>query len=82
MHEKLNESVKVLVSFDGLKVKPIFFEWRGKKYKVQKVNLIYQAREEGKKIFYFSVNDEANCFNLRFDPEGLSWSLTELYSDG
>lgn len=82
MHETVNEPIKVLVSFNGLKVKPMVFEWRNKKYQVKKINLIYEAREEGKKVFYFSVSDEANCFNLRFDSGELSWRLEEIYNEG
>lgn len=81
MQELINEPIKALVSFNGIKVKPVAFEWRGKKYQVDKVNLVYHATEEGKKIFYFSVTDQANCFNLRFNPENMQWRLNEIYNE-
>jgi len=82
MYEFVNEPIKVLVSFHGQKIKPLTFEWRGKRYLVDKVNLVYHAAEEGKKIFYFSVNDRVNCFNLRFDPETMQWRIQEVYNEG
>ena len=82
MHELINEPIKVLASFNGVKVNPIAFEWRNKKYQIDKVNLVYHANEEGRKVFYFSVTDQANCFNLRFDPEELTWRINEIYNEG
>ncbi len=82
MHELINEPIKILVSFNGTKVRPVAFEWRNKRYEICQLNLVYHATEEGRKIFYFSVSDEANCFVLRFDPETMQWRIQEVYNEG
>lgn len=79
MHEKINEPVEVLVKFNLNKVEPTFFKWRGKTYRIEKINLVHKERLGGDKIYYFSVSDEVNFFRLAFSTRDLSWKLEELY---
>ncbi|MDP2708428.1 MAG: hypothetical protein Q8O93_00025 [bacterium] len=81
MHEKINELIEALVDFKGAKVCPKFFKWRGKTYRVEKINLVHCERLGGDKIYYFSVSDNANFFRLAFSTADLSWRLQELYYD-
>ncbi len=81
MHEKINEPVEVLVKFNKEKVEPTFFKWRGKTYRVEKINLVHKQRDGNDKIYYFSVSDSANFFRLAFFTRDLSWKLEELYYD-
>ncbi|MDO8593093.1 MAG: hypothetical protein Q7R92_05005 [bacterium] len=82
MHEKINEPVEVLVKFNQAKVEPAFFKWRGKTYRVEKINLVHKERLGNDKIYYFSVSDEVNFFRLAFSTRDLSWRLEELYYEG
>lgn len=82
MFETINESVKVLVSFDKNMVKPLAFYWANKKYEIEKVNLIHEARRGDHKIYFFSVSDSVNFYRLSFDTKTLEWNLEEMYSDG
>lgn len=81
MHEKINEPVEVLVKFNQTKVEPTFFKWRGKTYRVEKINMVHKERLGNDKIYYFSVSDNANFFRLAFSTADLSWKLEELYYD-
>lgn len=56
--------------------------WQEKNYDIKHVNLIHTGREGTKRIFYFSVSDDANAFKLKLDPDVLEWRLVELYTDG
>ncbi|KKQ53810.1 MAG: hypothetical protein US74_C0058G0006 [Parcubacteria group bacterium GW2011_GWA2_38_13] len=42
MHEVLNDPISILVSFSEDKVLPLFFKWRNKKYKIEKLNLVHK----------------------------------------
>jgi len=90
MHEKVNEPIEVLVKFNpsassgqvNKMVEPTFFKWRGKTYRVEKINLVHKERLGDDKIYYFSVSDNANFFRLAFSTADLGWRLEELYYDG
>jgi hypothetical protein len=80
MHEFLNDPVDVAVDFSGLKVRPQRVRWGNHTYDIQKTNLVHGAREGTKRIFYFSVSDDANFMKLRLDTETLEWRLVEVYA--
>ena len=61
---------------------PLFFKWRNKTYKIEKINLVHKERDGNDKIYYFSVSDNANYFRLAFFTRDLSWRIEELYYEG
>jgi hypothetical protein len=71
------ESIKVLVQFEGTKVEPLMFKSAGRVYKLKKVNLVYHFRQGERSIFRFYVSDEANSYQLRFEPDIMQWFLEE-----
>ena len=79
MNETLDEKIDLLVSFNGKTIFPLFMKWRKKKYKIERVNLIYTNNEEGARVHYFSVDDGINYFKIRFNPETMQWKIKELY---
>lgn len=82
MLEKLDESIDVIVSFKSEKVLPVFFKWRNKTYKVEKLNLTHKKQDGNDKVYYFSVSDKANYFCLAFFTRDLSWRIQELFYEG
>jgi len=82
MLEKINEPVEVLVKFISQKVEPAFFKWRGKTYRIEKINMIHKERDGNDKIYYFSVSDKVNYFRLAFFTRDLSWRIEELFYEG
>ncbi len=81
MHQLLNESVDVDVTFRGKRIHPNRIRWGQRIYDMPDVNLVHQAHEGRKRIFYFSISDKTNFMKLRFDPELLEWKLVEFYTD-
>lgn len=79
MHEQVDEAVDVIASFSGTKVKPLAFLRQGREYQIEKINLVYSASEDGTRVYYFAVSDQAHYFNLRFNPATLQWRLREIY---
>lgn len=82
MHEVLNEPISILVNFSNNKVLPLFFQWRNKKYKVEKLNLVHKKRDGEDTIYYFNVTDKTNYFKLSFTTKDLRWRMEELYYEG
>ena len=82
MLEKIDEPIEVLVNFNQHRVMPTFFKWRGKTYRIEKLNLVHKERSGNDKIYYFSVSDKVNYFRLAFFTRDLSWRIQELFFDG
>ncbi len=80
MHEYMNEPIEVNVDFRGRRVWPKHILWNGREYDIDRVNLVHGAREGQRRIFYFSVSDNANFMKLRLDTETLEWRLVEVYA--
>ncbi len=71
------QPIKVLIQFDGPKIKPLAFRRNDRLYKNLKLNLVYHFKEGGQTIFRFFMSDEANSYQLRFEPETLEWFLED-----
>lgn len=82
MLEKLDEQIDVLVKFGHKNILPVFFKWRGKTYRIEKLNLVHKERDGDDKIYYFSVSDKTNYFRLAFFTRDLSWRIQELFFEG
>ena len=79
MHQLLNEPIDVTVDFRGARPRPHRVIWGGRTYDIQRVNFIHAVQEGRKRIYYFSVSDNANFMKLRFDTETLRWNIAEIY---
>lgn len=77
--EKVNEAIRVAVDFAGPKVRPLAFVWSGKKYTIEKVNLMYKRQLGDRFLWCFAVSDSANSYVLLYDPEDMRWTLEEIY---
>ena len=81
MHETINEPVDVLVDFAGAKVKPLEIRWNKRIYPIASVNLVHATHEGEKRVYFFSVSDQAHMFTLKLYPELLQWTLVSVYEE-
>lgn len=80
MYETVNEKVKMMASFDKGTCLPVVFKWKGRNYKIAKVNLAYQERDGRSINYYYSVEaDTGAVFKLRYNDEKLIWWLEEYW---
>lgn len=82
MHEITNEPISIIVHFDQNKVLPLYFKWRNRRYKIDRLNLVHKKRDGKDTIYYFNVTDKTNYFKLSFSTKDLGWKMEELYYDG
>ncbi|HCJ52478.1 MAG: hypothetical protein A2898_04345 [Candidatus Kerfeldbacteria bacterium RIFCSPLOWO2_01_FULL_48_11] len=76
--ERMREPIRVVVDFDGVKVRPLAFLRAGKRYDVERVNLVYRKRVGSRYVWCFAVSDGGNTYGLEYDPERLIWVLSEI----
>jgi len=80
--EKLQEKVRVFADFQSTQVRPIaFIRKTGRRYDIQKVNLVYRKRVGDKYHWCFACSDDANTYVLLYNPEDLVWTLREIQMD-
>lgn len=76
--EQVHEPIRVVASFDGPKVRLHSFEWRGRIYQVESVNLFHIEKDAKKSLYHFAVSSAGNDYDIVFDPISLSWKLQEV----
>ncbi len=78
---KTNKHTDVLVIFTEKGPRPYALKWAGKKYLIEKINLVYEKRSGDGKLVYFSVTSQSNYFKLVFDTNNLNWQIEEIYHE-
>ena len=74
---ELNDPIQAGVLFAGSQVRPVWFRWRGRTVRVQKVTFRWCSMQGRERLSHFSVTDGTNLFELTFHAQGLTWRLTK-----
>ena len=78
---KSNDPIEVLVIFKKHRAEPFSFKWGGRKYAIEKVNLVHaQNTGSGKQVSY-SVMSNDTYFKIVFDTNEMLWHLEEVYCE-
>ena len=83
MLNKVEEPIIVAAVF-GRKplIKPVWFVWRGLKYRILKITYDWMDKEGRAKRYHFAVSDGDNLYELCYDSERLSWQLVAVDMEG
>ena len=74
----VNEPINVWVYFKGITVQPFAFFWKGRRIKIETINLAYSSKQDGTTLHHFAVSSGGNYYKLRFDLRRLKWFLDEV----
>lgn len=80
-YETIGEQIKVLAVFKNGTIFPHVFEWRGKRYQINKVNLAYQEREGSAINYWFAVESGGLVGKLKYNNFSLIWRFEELWME-
>lgn len=72
--------MKVGVIFEGGKLKPVWFIHENRKYLIKTINFFWYKKNGISTIYYFSVSDGINNFELSFDDKKLLWQIEQFYT--
>lgn len=78
---KTNEEIEIITIFTKKGPQPFIFKWAGKKFKVEKINLVHETKIGDDKLVYFSVTSQNNYFKLVFNTNSLKWFIEEIYHE-
>ncbi len=81
MYEDINEQTVVVAVFKNGAARPHSFDWRGRKYLVDKINLEHQEKRGDDLLFCFSVTASGNSYELSFDSQHLIWNLDRIWTE-
>ena len=81
--EQIDEPVEVISYFDGARMKPLRFRWRGRAYRVRSVNGVWSDIKGRVRELHFHVSAvESGSFELIYNHEHLAWRLGKAVLDG
>jgi len=74
---ELDEKIGAGVFFgSGIKMRPLWFWWRGRKYQVKKITYTWKTKKGRATLYHFAVVDQSdNVFELCYDSESLVWKI-------
>lgn len=72
---EIADFIKVATVFSYGRVKPVWFEWKKQKFKIDKITFNWEERKGRVKILYFSVISEGELYQISFDTENFVWKL-------
>jgi len=80
MITEIGEPIKVGVVFGancigGKKIKPVWFIWKGKQYRIKEVTYTWTNKEGSASVHYFSVTDDQNLYEISYNAETMVWVL-------
>ncbi len=82
MLQRVREQVRVAVIFGpGNRLRPVWFDWRRRKYEVREITYTWQERHGDATIIHFAVSDGANLFELAYDSTSRIWALAAMDDD-
>jgi len=73
--ERINEPIRVLAVFGGSDPRLYKFNWRGRVYQIESVNLFHISRDGHQRIYHFAVSSGGNGYELSFNSATLKWQL-------
>ncbi len=79
MYEEIKEQIIATVIFKNGHALPYSFEWRGRGYRVDDINLEHQEQQGKILLFCFSVTAGGNTYELTFDSHHLIWTLEKIW---
>jgi hypothetical protein len=81
METIVEQPVKVGAVFEGAKVNPRWFVWKGLRRNVKAVNYNWKSKQGNALILHFSVFDGSAHYHLSFNNTTLEWKLEKIYAE-
>lgn len=70
------QAVEVFARFRKGKIIPLYFIFAGSRFEIARINFSWSERKGRNLLYYFSVSDKSDTYQLCLDAETMSWGLT------
>lgn len=83
MVEKINDDIDVIAGFENGNIKPLVFEWRGRRIREFEVASTWQVRQGQWVHIYFSLfnKESKEVYEIYFDTSVFKWTLARVFSN-
>jgi len=78
---EMNELITVAAVFAPGSIRPAWFLWRGRRYRVDEVAYTWESREGMARLSHFSVVSGANVYEIAYNPVERNWGLRGVEQD-
>jgi hypothetical protein len=78
---ELSESINVWVFFHKAHIEPYVFFWKGRRIKIDKINMVHTKKDPSGVSYFFSVSNGQNFYRLKFEMPSLKWFLEAVEED-
>lgn len=78
---KIDERIRVGAAFDSGNIKPMWFRWKDRYYKVKDIAYSWNTTNGEGKERHFTVSDGMNLFELCFNSRTMEWILDKVASE-
>ena len=78
---KIEERIRVGVAFDCGNIKPMWFRWKDRYYKIKEIAHTWSSNNGEGKVRHFAVSDGINLFELCFNSRTMEWILGKVSSE-
>ena len=87
MITEIDEPIKVGAVFGadsigGKKIKPVWFVWKGRQYRIKEVTYTWANNDGRAVVHYFSVTDDQNLYEISYNTETMVWRLMAVEMEG
>lgn len=77
----IGEPVRVAAVFDRSgKIKPVWFDWSGRKYSVETISMEWSEMQGETKLLCFSVTVGHDQFGLKYNTSNHQWTVACISS--
>jgi hypothetical protein len=81
MYQRINEDITVAGVYHQTQFKPVWFEWRDKRYQINQVTLRSKVCDGGVISHLYSVQAGNDIYRLRFFDQEQKWILQQIWVD-
>jgi hypothetical protein len=78
----VDEIIGVGAVFRGGKIRPVWFDWQGRRYRVVEITMRWHTKQGRATVDHFGVSDGANLYELVFNHETAVWRLASVADEG
>ena len=81
--EDIGETIEVIALFDKGKLRPLKFRWKGRVFKIERVNGGWKSDQGEHRFHHFSVmSDGPDVYEISYNPDRFSWEIDRVCMEG
>ncbi len=81
MYQTIHETIRVAGIYQQAQFKPVWFDWKNRRYDVEKITLVSDFQQGKVERQIYSVKAGGNIYRLVHDLKNRNWFLEQVWID-